>query len=231
MAVSLSAAVVGFAIQQFGENLRGSGGGGGGGGQQRSESPSAMATMSAKERTKLVQTGYAIQPLIQPGNQIDLAPVEKHAPSLVGDEKASGRDESAAAAAATFKRDVEEAVKLFDTKQVPISEAPIAVPVPATATPAAVVPQLIRADPRLTADDEDKLLQRASGLLKQGDVTGARLLFEHLAYRGSALGAFALAQSYDARYLEKLYVRGLAADQTKADFWYRRAAELGKASR
>jgi TPR repeat protein len=81
--------------------------------------------------------------------------------------------------------------------------------------------------PALTGPEEESLLQRASGLMKRGDVTGARLLFEHLAYRGSALGAFALAQSYDSRYLSKIYVRGLAADQKQADFWYRRAAELG----
>ena len=67
--------------------------------------------------------------------------------------------------------------------------------------------------------------------MKRGDITGARLLFEHLAYRGSALGAFALAQSYDERYLNQLTIRGLSADQKQADFWYRRASELGSSSR
>lgn len=84
--------------------------------------------------------------------------------------------------------------------------------------------------PQLSSAEEEKLLQRATGLMQRGDITGARLLFEHLAFRGSALGAFALAQSYDQRYLEKLYVRGLAADQKQADYWYRRAAELGGTS-
>jgi TPR repeat protein len=41
------------------------------------------------------------------------------------------------------------------------------------------------------------------------------------------LGAFALAQSYDSKHLKKLLVRGLAPDDKQADYWYRKAAELG----
>ena len=129
VAISLSMAVVGFAYQQTSDLWRGGGGGGGGGGGEReqSRSTSVRAPIDSREQSKLVQTGYAIQPLLQPGNQIDLSPADKSAPSLIGNDKPAPPDDAAEEAAAAFKRDMDEAVKMFETKQVPISEAPIAV--------------------------------------------------------------------------------------------------------
>jgi hypothetical protein len=237
VAITLSMAVVGFAYQQMSDMWRSGGGGGGGGERQQSQSASVRASIDSRDQTKLVQTGYAIQPLLQPGNQIDLSPADKSAPSLIGNDKPTAPADTAAEAAAAFKRDMDEAVKMFETKQVPVSEAPIAVPPaaestpPVTAAPAPPAPKLASVQSRLTGEEEELLLRRATGLMKRGDITGARLLFEHLAYRGSALGAFALAQSYDERYLNQLTIRGLSADQKQADFWYHRASELGSGSR
>jgi hypothetical protein len=241
IAASLSVAVVGFAVHQLTEQFGGGGGGGGdnSGGQQQSQN--ASLSVPGKDQGRIGPTGYAIQPLAHPGNPADLGPVYKETPPLLADEKPAREEEIAADAAAAFKRDMEEAVKLFENKNPPapaVAAAPPAAvapaaraPAPAAAAPtppvtvAATAPANVM--PQITGAEEEKLLQRASGLMKRGDITGARLLFEHLAYRGSALGAFALAQSYDPRYLEKLYIRGLAADQKQADYWYRRAAELG----
>jgi TPR repeat protein len=237
VAISLSIAVVGFAYQQMSDMWRSGGGGGGGGEQQQSQSTSVRASIDSREQSKLVQTGYAIQPLLQPGNQIDLSPPDKSAPSLIGNDKPTPPGDAAAEAAAAFKRDMDEAVKMFETKQVPVSEAPIAVPPatesapPVTAAPPPPAPKLASTQPKLSGEEEELLLRRATGLMKRGDITGARLLFEHLAYRGSALGAFALAQSYDERYLNQLTIRGLSADQKQADYWYQRASELGSSSR
>jgi TPR repeat protein len=63
--------------------------------------------------------------------------------------------------------------------------------------------------------------------MERGHISGARLIFEHLALRQSALGAFALAQTYDEKFLKGFFVKGLEPDPTLAAKWYRRAAELG----
>lgn len=258
VAASISAVMVGFIAYNVGFPIGGGGGGGGGNGggagEQQQSQGSGAPIVVAREQQKLVETGYAIQPLVHPANSgpTDLGPVHKETPSLTGEPRTSQTDNAASEAAAIFERDMEEAVKLFEEKQGPAAKqvpdsvtaamraapqeeaAPVKAP-PAKAAPApapstrvsAVATTPAPAMAPLSGTEEESLLQRASGLMKRGDVTGARLLFEHLAYRGSALGAFALAQSYDPRYLKKIYVRGLTADQKQADFWYRRAAELG----
>jgi hypothetical protein len=243
IAASLSAMVVGFAVHQFGgmwQDSEGDGGGGGGngggGGQYRSaEQASLGAPMKAKSQGQLVETGYAIQPLVNAGSPTDLGPVEETPRT-----KSLLPQEPAVEAASTFKRDMEEARKLFDRKeeQVAPARAPEVAAEPTPAAPpaqiAAVAPSRVAppvaeqpAASGINSAEESKMMQRASDLMQRGDITGARLLFEHIARRGSAIGAFALAQSYDQKYLQKLYVRGLAPDAKQADYWYRRAAELG----
>jgi hypothetical protein len=74
---------------------------------------------------------------------------------------------------------------------------------------------------------EEALLKKGQVLLKIGDVSAARLSFETLALRGSAKGAFALAQSYDPAVLHSVAIAGLKPDLAKAKEWYAKAAELG----
>lgn len=81
-----------------------------------------------------------------------------------------------------------------------------------------------------TDTDELTILNRGRGILKRGHIPGARLLFEYLAERGSALGAFQLAQTYDAHYLAENSLPKDNADQQLATKWYQRAAELGSES-
>ena len=248
LAVSLSAAIVGFAAQHMTMSWLNSGGGGGGGGDggepQQSQSASAAVPFRAPEPQKVVATGYAIQPLVHPGNPTDIAPApSKETPSLFNEDKAVGKSDPAPAdvAAASFKRDMEEAVKLFEEKQpqvatrqakatpapAPAEDVPTTAAAPAKVSSLSAAPTPVAVPSGVAGQEEDQLLLRAGNMMKRGDITGARLLYEHLANRGSALGAFALAQSYDARYLKKMYVRGMTGDQKMADFWYRRAAELG----
>ena len=81
--------------------------------------------------------------------------------------------------------------------------------------------------PRLTADQEEKMLKRASTLLGQNDIAGARLIFQYLAHHGSPRGAFALAESYDPKKWAAHRVTGMTPDAGLARTWYARAAELG----
>lgn len=75
-------------------------------------------------------------------------------------------------------------------------------------------------------DTEQAMLKRGHEMIQQGHVSGARIIFEHLAGQSSPLGAFALAQSYDARFLRENNVTGTAPDEALAAKWYQRAAEL-----
>jgi TPR repeat protein len=81
--------------------------------------------------------------------------------------------------------------------------------------------------PRLPADQEEKMLKRASTLLGQNDIAGARLIFQYLAHHGSPRGAFALAESYDPKKWAGRRVTGMMPDANLASTWYARAAELG----
>ena len=80
---------------------------------------------------------------------------------------------------------------------------------------------------KLPADQEEKMLKRASTLMGENDIAGARLIFQYLVNHGSAAGAFALAESYDPKKLAGHRVTGLTPDANLARSWYARAAELG----
>lgn len=76
--------------------------------------------------------------------------------------------------------------------------------------------------------DEQRLLARANELLlRQADISGARLLLEHALERGSARAAFMLAETYDARVLRSWRARGTSGDLMKARELYERAQAGG----
>jgi hypothetical protein len=75
--------------------------------------------------------------------------------------------------------------------------------------------------------DEQRLLARANALLRQADISGARLLLEHALERGSARAAFMLAETYDARVLQSWRARGISGDLAKARELYERAQAGG----
>ncbi len=77
---------------------------------------------------------------------------------------------------------------------------------------------------------ERELLSRGETHLRKGNVVFARVLFEELAARGSARGAFAVAQTYDPTVLQQTGAVGIQGDVEKAKSWYRKAAELGNAA-
>jgi len=73
---------------------------------------------------------------------------------------------------------------------------------------------------------EQTMLRRGHQMIDQGHIAGARLVFEHLAEQNSALGAFALAQTYDPSFLASRRIEGAQPDETLAAKWYQRAAQL-----
>lgn len=75
--------------------------------------------------------------------------------------------------------------------------------------------------------NEERLLARASALLRQADINGARGLLEYVLAHGSAQAAFMLAETYDPHMLQSWDVRGVAGDSAKARELYERARAGG----
>ena len=80
----------------------------------------------------------------------------------------------------------------------------------------------------ITPDAEASMLDRATRLLQTGDVSSARLLFEHIAKKGSGKAALALGQTFDPVFLRSMNTLGLKSDPEKAKEWYTIAIQLGQ---
>ena len=74
---------------------------------------------------------------------------------------------------------------------------------------------------------EQALLARANSLLKDRDISGARLVFERALQGGSSRAAFQLAETYDPRQLSRWRVHGDGGDWAKAQELYLRAHDGG----
>lgn len=72
-----------------------------------------------------------------------------------------------------------------------------------------------------------RLIARATGLLRQGDIGAARVVLERAAELGSAPASFALAETYDPSLLAKWGSSGTRGDTSKARELYARAAAGG----
>jgi TPR repeat protein len=77
------------------------------------------------------------------------------------------------------------------------------------------------------AGDDKAMLERADGLLREGDVAAARLLYTRLARKSVAEGAFGMAKTFDPAFLRRVPTAGLHPDLANAREWYRKAEQLG----
>lgn len=80
---------------------------------------------------------------------------------------------------------------------------------------------------KLTPKEESAMMDQGNRLLQTGDITAARMLFERIARRGSAQGAFAAALTFDPEFFRTMKVVGMKPDVKKARDWYKRSADLG----
>ncbi|MCP3407196.1 hypothetical protein [Bradyrhizobium sp. CCGB01] len=107
--------------------------------------------------------------------------------------------------------------------------APSAQITQATALPASNPRAMAAVDRQTTSGaqrplaNEERLLARASALLRQADINGARGLLEYILGHGSAQAAFMLAETYDPHVLQSWDARGVAGDPAKARELYERA--------
>ncbi len=89
-----------------------------------------------------------------------------------------------------------------------------------SAAPALVIKQLDR-------DEVASLIKRGEDFIASGDVSSARLLLRRAAEAGAAQAALELGGTFDPNLVDKLGVKGLAADAAQAGLWYRRAEQFG----
>jgi hypothetical protein len=122
-----------------------------------------------------------------------------------------------------------------DAVEAPKAKAKADLPIePAATTETAAMPgpapagigQLSKST-HIASDKERQLLDTASRLLTQNDITAARLIYARLAREGSLQGALIMAQTFDPAFLASYQINGLQPDKEKAKYWYGVAASLG----
>lgn len=107
----------------------------------------------------------------------------------------------------------------------PKQPEPVATPKTAAATALSRMPETV-AD--ISAAEENALLANGWSLANNGNIASARLIFQDLSSKGSGVGAFALAQTYDPTFLKTIvFVGPQQASIEEAKKWYRLAAERG----
>lgn len=135
-------------------------------------------------------------------------------------ERLAADNDGSGEVSATLNQDIERAATLFSQSYKERTEANET----KTSTRSAAIPGEDAAS--ILANAEQTMLQRGYELINQGDIAGARLVFESLAEQNSALGAFALAQTYDANFLQSRRIAGVKPDDALAAKWYQHAGEL-----
>ena len=86
-----------------------------------------------------------------------------------------------------------------------------------------------KSQPRQHGPAEIALMMKSGAdLMANGDISGARLMYQRLAEEGEALAAFALAETYDPLALRKSNITGgIIPDVALAQSWYQKAKALG----
>jgi len=64
------------------------------------------------------------------------------------------------------------------------------------------------------------MIKLGAELMTNRDFAGARLMYQRAAETGSALAAFALAETYDPLVVGKLNIRGMRPNFSLAVIWY-----------
>jgi TPR repeat protein len=86
-----------------------------------------------------------------------------------------------------------------------------------------------KSQPRQHSAAEIALMMKSgAALLTNGDISGARLMYQRLAKEGEAMAALALAETYDPLVLGKSNITGgMTPDVALAQSWYEKAKSLG----
>jgi hypothetical protein len=234
VAISLSVAVVGLAFHQISSQWADSRTGGAKPEDMRQlvndpHLPSALFVGAGSTDTPNRPAEVAPRSNRTPSNRIDLLPslaVEPTAPAPAAPAPAAAQAPSndRQALYAEMEQAVNSYLEREGTKK-PSNDGASTSAIPPQ--PKARVAANTPASSFTGTGSEQATLRRGRERMERGDVAGARLIFEHLATQNSALGAFALAQTYDSRYISQNSLVGATPDEERAARWYQRAVELG----
>jgi hypothetical protein len=107
----------------------------------------------------------------------------------------------------------------------------MSVPVPAAADDRAATPRIATTDQpvrQATAAEIAMMMKQGELFMANGDISGARLVFQRAAEARDGAAALALAETYDPLVLGKSSTKaGIISDVAVARRWYERASELG----
>jgi len=82
---------------------------------------------------------------------------------------------------------------------------------------------------QIDRDELADLVKRGEDFIATGDLASARLVLQRAAESGDARAALALAGTYDPNVIERLGIKGIAADVGLALTWYGKARDFGSA--
>ncbi|MBL6078113.1 hypothetical protein JMJ56_08850 [Belnapia sp. T18] len=71
------------------------------------------------------------------------------------------------------------------------------------------------------------IIQRGDAMIRLGDISAARLLYQRAATAGSGQAAIAMGRTYDPAFLASTRAQGIQGDRALAATWYRQALALG----
>jgi len=114
-------------------------------------------------------------------------------------------------------------VAFIDQQKIAATNSTAALAVSPIEEQEARAPQIVRP----ISPEEDEGLRRAAELMKDGDVSSARLIYEEFALKGSWMAARTLGETYDPVFLKRLSQSGMRPSVELARKWYAVAAGLG----
>jgi TPR repeat protein len=92
----------------------------------------------------------------------------------------------------------------------------------------AAPPQALPRQSEVNAAGIAVMMKNGADRMENGDIAGARLMFQRAAQTGDAGAAFALAETYDPLVLRELGRRiTIMSDIALAQSWYKKARDLG----
>jgi hypothetical protein len=100
---------------------------------------------------------------------------------------------------------------------------------PAAASLPAIAAVPTPPDTRLSAAEIANLLEHGDAMLRNADVTSARLFYERAAAGGDGRAALRLGATFDPAFLDRAGLRNVKGDAAEASLWYGRALDLGMA--
>jgi general secretion pathway protein A len=176
--------------------------------------PVAPSAMDEAPRFAIGEGSRTIGADAPPSADVEAA-TDTAAPSNAAPNERGQAAAVSAAGQASEEEPTKSAGPPLETRPVESSAAAAVLSAPAAQQ---MVPELI-----------DALVKRGDELMRIGDISGARLAYEHAASADSAKAMSGLGMTYDPNFLGRVNARGIQPDAARAAEWYRKAAGLGDA--